>query len=298
MSIVENWSTAVIELRLHGYPSVAVDGRPVALTLRHAFALLARLADARGRLSRAALAALLWPGVPLDTARTRLRRLVHELNRRLKLDALTGDADALWLDATRIRLDCDVLHVRQLARRLLRGETLPPAEAAPLLEPDAAQWLEGFSLGGDAFDDWLDATRREHAALVARALQQLALRWLDDGRLGCAQAAAERLVRLEPCSEAAYACLIAARAERGDAAGVETAYFECAAALRHELGIKPSPLLERAYQAAVARCREADDAVLARLLDRLAPAQAGQRTPAGRRAPTMAASASLTTDLC
>ena len=104
MSIVENWSTAVIELRLHGYPSVAVDGRPVALTLRHAFALLARLADARGRLSRAALAALLWPGVPLDTARTRLRRLVHELNRRLKLDALTGVADALWLDATRIRL--------------------------------------------------------------------------------------------------------------------------------------------------------------------------------------------------
>ena len=130
---------------------------------------------------------------------------------------------------------------------------------------------------------------------MTRALQELALRWIDDGAPAAAQAAAERLVRIDPCNEAGHACLIAARAERGDAGGVETAYFECAAALREELGIRPSARLERAYAAAVARCRQADDAVLNRLLARLAPP--APRTLAGRRPTTIMASP-IRTDCC
>jgi DNA-binding SARP family transcriptional activator len=194
-------------------------------------------------------------------------------------------------------MQCDWLDVRRLARCALRGAPLAPDQAAPLLERHAERLLDGFALGTDAFDDWLDTTRREHAALVAKALQHLALRWLDDGEPLAAQAAAERLVRIDPCAEAGHACLIAARAELGDAAGVESAYFECATALRHELGIRPSPLLERAYAAAAARCREAGDAVLSRLLARVAPARAATRTPAGRRPPTMTPFP-VTPDLC
>jgi DNA-binding SARP family transcriptional activator len=104
-------------------------------------------------------------------------------------------------------------------------------------------------------------------------------------------------VRIDPCNEAGHACLIAARAERGDAAGVETAYFECAAALREELGIRPSPLVEEAYAAAVARCGEANGAVLERLLARLAPPHPAPRTLAGRRATTITVSP-IPTDCC
>jgi DNA-binding SARP family transcriptional activator len=296
MSTVEHSSCAVIELRLHGYPSVRVDGRAVTLALKHAFALIARLAEARGRLSRASAAGLLWPDAPEAVGRTRLRRLVHELNRRLDVGWVAGDADSVWLDAQAAEVQCDWLQVRRDARRALRGEAMPAAQAARLLDRHADRLLDGFVLGAEAFDEWLDAARREHAALVGRALQQLALRWLDDGEPGHAQAAAERLVRIDPCNEAAHACVITARAERGDAAGVETAYFECAAALRQELGIRPSPRLERAYAAAVARCREADDTVLDRLLARLAPSPPAGRTLAGRREATIAA-ASYTTDL-
>jgi DNA-binding SARP family transcriptional activator len=279
-----------IELQMHFWPALAVDGRPVNLTLKHGFALVARLADARGRLSRAAAATLLWPDAPTAVARTRLRRLVHEMNRRLELAWLCGDGDTLWIDGDAAQMQCDWLQVRRTARRVLRGEPLSPMQAAPLLGRHADRLLDGFALGSDGFDEWLDVTRREHAALVAKALLQLALRWIDEGEPDAAQAAAERLVRLEPCSEPAYACLIAARAELGDAAGVEAAYFDCAGALRQELGIKPSPLLENAYAAAAARCREADAALLARLLARLSAPRDARRTPAGRTAATMAMS--------
>jgi DNA-binding SARP family transcriptional activator len=297
MSIVQDSPSAVIELRLHGYPSVSVDGRAVPLALKHAFALIARLADARGRLSRASAAALLWPDAPEAVGRSRLRRLVHELNRRLRLAWVAGDADSLWLDAQAAEVQCDWLQERRLGRRVLRGDAMPPTQAAPLLDAQADRLLDGFALGADAYDEWLDATRREHAALVARALLELALRWIHEGEPVAAQVAAERLVRLDPCNEMAHACVITARAERGDAAGVETAYFECAAALRQELGIRPSALLERAYAAAVARCRDADDAVLNRLLARLAPAHPAGRTLAGRRGPTITPSP-IPTDLC
>jgi DNA-binding SARP family transcriptional activator len=290
MTTVPHSTPTVIELRLHGYPSICVDGRAVPIALKHALALVVRLAEARGRLSRASAAALLWPDAPEAVGRTRLRRLVHELNRRLGVAWLTGDADSLWLDAEAAEVHCDWLLARRLARRALRGEVMSASQAAPLLDRHAEHLLDGFVLGADAFDEWLDAARRDHAALVARALQQLALRWIDEGEPAAAQEAAERLVRIDPCNEAGHACVITARAERGDAAGVETAYFECAAALREELGIRPSPLLERAYAAAVARCREADDAVLNRLLARLAaPHPAAGRTLAGRAGRTIAA---------
>jgi DNA-binding SARP family transcriptional activator len=143
----------------------------------------------------------------------------------------------------------------------VRGEPLTVLQAAPLLERHAEHLLDGFSLPSDAFDDWLDGARREHASLVARALQALALQWLvDGGDAQAARAAAQRLVAIEPCSESAHACLLAAHAAAGDAAGVELAYFECAALLRRELGIRPSALLEGAYATAVNRCRRRDRA--------------------------------------
>jgi DNA-binding SARP family transcriptional activator len=276
-----------IELQMHFWPALAVDERPLGLTLKHGFALMARLADARGRLSRAGAAALLWPDASTAVARTRLRRLVHELNRRLGLAWICGDADTLWVDTDAATLHCDWLQVRRIARRVLRGEALSPQQAAPLLSRHADRLLDGFALGSDTFDDWLDGARREHAALVAKALLQLALHWLDQGEPVAAQTAAERLVRLEPCSEPAHACLIAARAELGDAPGVEAAYHDCASALRQELGIRPSPLLENAYAAAAERCREADHAVVARLLARLSAPRDARRTPAGRPPATM-----------
>jgi DNA-binding SARP family transcriptional activator len=121
------------------------------------------------------------------------------------------------------------------------------ALAQPLLMPEAAGVLEGFTLGTEDFDAWLDEERRCHVAALTRVLERLAARALDLDATDLAEQAAIALLQLDSCNETAHRSRLAARAARGDAAGVETTYFECARALREELGLAPSPGLEAAY---------------------------------------------------
>jgi DNA-binding SARP family transcriptional activator len=249
----------VIHLELHAYPTIRIQGRRVDLPLKGGLALIARIAAEPGRLSRAAAAALLWPDADPGLGRGRLRRLMHDVNRRLGVDLLAGDADTLWLDGARCELHCDRSDAMRLARRALQHGDLSPEEAAPLLGRDAHRLLDGFVFDADGFAEWLDASRREQAALVARALERLLTRWLADERTAAALAAAERLVRIDPLAEAGYAGLIVARARRGDAAGIAAAYFECAESLRHELGVRPSAAFERVHAEAMSQCARAAD---------------------------------------
>ena len=265
----------VIHLELHAYPTIRVQGQRVDLPLKGGLALIARLAAESDRLSRAAAAALLWPDADAGLGRGRLRRLMHDVNRRLGVDLIAGDADTLWLDAARFELHCDRSEALRIARRALQHGELSPEEAAPLLGRDAHRLLDGFVLEADGFAEWLDSSRREQAALVARALERLVARWLADERSAAALAAAERLVRIDPLAEAGYAGLIVARARRGDAAGIAAAYFECAESLRHELGVRPSAAFERVHAEAMSQCaRAADRSAFVELLRRRTP-QAG-----------------------
>jgi DNA-binding SARP family transcriptional activator len=119
--------------------------------------------------------------------------------------------------------------------------------AQPLLAPEAAGVLEGFTLGTEAFDAWLDEERRSHRAALTRVLERLAARALDLGAADLSEQTVNALLRLDNCNESAHRTRLVARAANGDAAGVETAYFDCARALREELGLAPSPGLEAAY---------------------------------------------------
>ena len=265
----------VIHLELHAYPTIRVQGQRVDLPLKGGLALIARLAAESDRLSRAAAAALLWPDADAGLGRGRLRRLMHDVNRRLGVDLIAGDADTLWLDAARFELHCDRSEALRIARRALQHGELSPEEAAPLLGRDAHRLLDGFVLEAEGFAEWLDSSRREQAALVARALERLVARWLADERSAAALAAAERLVRIDPLAEAGYAGLIVARARRGDAAGIAAAYFECAESLCHELGVRPSAAFERVHAEAMSQCaRAADRSAFVELLRRPTP-QAG-----------------------
>jgi DNA-binding SARP family transcriptional activator len=278
-----------IDLQLHDYPALHVDGRPVALRLRHGVALLAMLVEADRPVGRTGVAVHLWSQAGAPLARARLRRLVHELNRRIGVALVQGDADTLWLDAERLR--CDWLQSRRIARSILAGGSAGFHQAAPLLAHRAERVLEGFWLGSANFDDWLDASRREHGTLISKALQRLSQRWLDEGEFAAAASAADRLVAIDRCDEAGHLCAMAARAELGDAAGVEKAYFGGVEALREEFGMKPSAAFERAYAASVARCRHVAVATSwARLVRATTqvPAHLARRTPHGHLLATMA----------
>jgi len=236
-------SSTALHLNLHGHPRAEAAGR--GLNLRHGLALLALLHEQRAPLSRDAIVALLWPDAPPATARARLRRLVHEMAAALGTPAAMADGETL-------RLADGVTSDLAATRRAMA--TLDPA----LLGDGAAhQLLAGFTLGSEAFDDWLQAQQRAHAAAWTRAAERLAERALAGDDAALADAAAAALLRVDPCNEAGHAARLAARALQHDAAGVETAYFECAERLREELGVRPSPRLEAAYVQAVGRARAA-----------------------------------------
>ncbi len=185
------------------------------------------------------LAALLWPDAAPGLARGRLRRLAHEVNGVLGTGLIDANPDALWLAAN---VDSDLR---------CTGAAMAAADLDALLDPRAADVLAGFTLGSEAFDDWADARSREQRAALMRALERGIERALDDGQADAAEQASEALLRLEPCAEAGHVARLLGRAERGDAAGVETAYFEGAQAWRDELGARPSARVEAAYARAL-----------------------------------------------
>lgn len=126
------------QLRLLG-DAVLADraGKPLRLPGRAATVLLARLAMApTSAHGREALIDLLWPGVPLDVGRNRLRQVLSTL--KSLLDGPGEDGAVLRADRLTVRLGpgsvaCDVVDFETAlqegrhaqARALYRGELLP-----------------------------------------------------------------------------------------------------------------------------------------------------------------------------
>jgi DNA-binding SARP family transcriptional activator len=264
----------VLEVRLLGGLSAAVDGRPVELPAdARARELLARLALAPGPLSRSALAGRLRPDVPEASARKTLRSALYELRRALghgARDALvaTGDLIALAGDAH--------VDVREFRRHLAAGDLEAAAAAG------AGALLEGL----DA--DWALRARDEHAGELARVLAALAARAEEAGDLAAAAAWARRRLDAEPLAEAAARELIRLLALSGDrpaALGVARATAE---RLRAELGVPASAttraLVEDVRRGTLARPAPAPAAGPPALPSALAAAEPplGRRSELGR----------------
>jgi len=244
---------ARIELRASGYPELRIDGQPVPLKLKRGLALLVVLSERGRKAARSQLAELLWPDAALEIGRARLRRLSHEVNALLGHDVLVGDGDALWLASDGMSLASDIAGVRSAALQVLAAPYADAAQAAldMLCAPQVSGLLDGFELESESFMAWRDSRRVEHQQLLVRALTKLAAWTSDSGQPGQAAEAASALIRIDPLADAGHAALLAARAQLGDAAGVEAAYFACAEMLRAELGIRPSVQIEAAYAQAL-----------------------------------------------
>lgn len=241
-----------VQLALHGYPRLHIDGRPVALALKRAWALLACLSDSPRHLSRQAVAALLWPDAEASVGRARLRRLLHQANTTVGHELVCGDGGTLWLapSSAAAGADVDLLQTRQAALAVLDGRA-GPAEEDRLLRSDAHAVLDGFDFtDSDAFDAWLANCRQEHERLVVRALRRLAEERLARGDGEGALAAAERLLQVDSFADAGHALVITALGRLGRGAAMEAAYDECARLVRHEFGVRPSAAVEAAYAAA------------------------------------------------
>src|SRR3981081_2301012 len=78
-------------LQTLGFPAIHGDNGPIKLNLRKGLALLIYLAEAQGAVARDVLATLLWPESPGETARARLRRMLHSIELTLGPDIFETD---------------------------------------------------------------------------------------------------------------------------------------------------------------------------------------------------------------
>jgi DNA-binding SARP family transcriptional activator len=90
-----------VEIRILGGFAVRAGGAPIDVPGRKVQALLARLARRPGEeVSRAALAAMLWPDRGEEQARGSLRQALATLRRTLGEGAVRAGADVVALDRT------------------------------------------------------------------------------------------------------------------------------------------------------------------------------------------------------
>ncbi|GAC1415491.1 MAG: BTAD domain-containing putative transcriptional regulator [Candidatus Velthaea sp.] len=177
---------------------------------------------------RSALAALLWPEVTDEEARTNLRRHLYLIVRTLPAEAhalLLTKGSAQWNPGARIT--CDVIEFLIAA-----GSADRHSEAARLY---AGELCAGI------VDEALEPLRAELNALHDALLRNLADVALRSGDRPAELLALHRLVQIDPLDETSARQLVVARYEAGDRAGALREYHALLARLRTELDVDPQP---------------------------------------------------------
>lgn len=239
---------SALELQVFGVPALVVKGRETRLSLKRAVALLAYLSFNAGPVPRTDLAAMLWPEADETVGRTRLRRLVYNIEDVVGRGILESENDCLALMARPVEVDA--LRFAQFARRAVEAATFDEgilAEARKWVARARCPLLQGISFGSEAFDDWLLAASIEHEHLLARLLERTIDALGTRREFATALDLAEILIGLDVYREPSYVLLMQLHALQGHRAGVEATYTRCAEVLRAEFGVKPGPNTEQAY---------------------------------------------------
>jgi DNA-binding SARP family transcriptional activator/pimeloyl-ACP methyl ester carboxylesterase len=236
-------------LRTFGFPEIHGDDHPIKLSLRKGLALLIYLAEAKGAVAREVLATLLWPESPRETARARLRRMLHRIEVTLGQQIFDTDRTSVrWSPAVELKVDthlfegaCDRADFEQ-ACLCYRGD-----------------FLAGFSLDDcPEFEDWAFFRREALRGRLMHGLERLVQHKNAAGEHFAATAHAGRLVELDPLSEVYCRYLIRSLLLAGDRSSAERHHAALTQRLRDELGVAPEAETEALLDPATA---PRDDAV-------------------------------------
>jgi DNA-binding SARP family transcriptional activator/pimeloyl-ACP methyl ester carboxylesterase len=217
-------------LQTLGFLEIHGDNRPIKLNLRKGLALLIYLAEAKGAVARDVIATLLWPESPHETARARLRRLLHRIELTLGQHVFETDRTSVrWSAAVELQVDshlfesaCDQGAFEDACLRY-RGD-----------------FLAGFSLGDcPEFDDWAFYRREALRGRLMNGLERLVQDKNAAGEHFAAAAYAGRLVELDPLSEVYGRYLIRSLLLAGDRSSAERHHSALTQRLRDELGVAP-----------------------------------------------------------
>ena len=220
----------VFSLQTLGLPEIRADDRPIKLNLRRGMALLVYVAEARGPVARDVIATLLWPESSSETARARLRRMLHRIEVTLGQHVFETDRASLrWSPAFELKLDSHAFE-----------SACDRGAFEQACSHDRGEFLAGFSLDDCAeFDEWAFFRREALRGRLMNALERLVQDKDAAGEHFAAAAHAGRLVELDPLSEVYGRHLIRSLLLAGDRTAAERHYAALTRRLRDELGVAP-----------------------------------------------------------
>lgn len=242
-----------MDFEVLGPVQVRGDAAPTALRRGHRRTILAVLLAEQGRtVSTDTLIASLWPASRPRTARKSLQSHVSRL--RSELSGLVAQDLEVVVSSSggyRVDLDGHTLDAAGFERLVARAhrcrDGADPGRAAELLDDALGQW-RGPAYGELAAHHQIraDAQRLEQLRRAARADRRDM--WLVLGHHDRVAAAARRAVEEEPTDERAHGQLLRALYGAGRQSAALEAYEELRTRLRDELGVDPSPALQRLHQ--------------------------------------------------
>ncbi len=208
-------------LCLLGVPSLRRADGSLHFLQRLEAALLAHLLI-DGPMSRAGMAALLWPEVDALRARGNLRQRLRRLRAAAGFDPLA---------------DVDPLRVRPDLGHDLQPQGSTSDDAA---DDAAAELLAGLDFADvDGLHEWVVEARQRVGTARRALLEQRAAQHEASGELVAALRLAHRLLRFDALDEGAHRRVMRLHHARGDRAAALHAFQHCKEVLARELGALP-----------------------------------------------------------
>ena len=228
MAIAELTLFGGFELRLAGGQVIAVLGQKDR-------ALLAIMALPAGAThSRDKLASLLWSDRGDQQARDSLRHALTNLRQCISsanVQPIIADRLSARMDPTAVTTD-----VTEFEQSVRHGTPAALDRAMALYRGDL---LDGIGIHDPAFEEWLLVERQRLRHLFEEALTRQITQSMADGTRDHADAAARRLLSLDPLREEACRALMQIHAERGETAQALKLYEALRDRLHGELGARP-----------------------------------------------------------
>lgn len=219
--------TPVTRLRVLGeVATLSAPDRPSRSLERKVAGMLAYLA-LEGATARTVLAGLLWPDTPETTARSNLRQTIRRLHGPDGAAVVQGEP---LLTLLNVQADVAELEVAAFAGQDAQVVALADELLGTYDYADCPDFL-----------DWLLAQRERLLTLRLEAFARLAQTAEARGDLQAALAHAQRLLALDPLSEAAHRLVMRLHAVSGDRSAALLAFEHCQATLKRELNVLPLP---------------------------------------------------------
>jgi DNA-binding SARP family transcriptional activator len=228
---------AVLHLELLGDFRLRTEsGSLVTISAKKSQAMLAYLAVKPAQMvSRDKMAGLLWSSTAPEQARQSLRQTLSTLRKELSQVSsqkiLVEEGDFLSLDASLVYVD------------VVEFESLISSGTAEALDPAtvlyAGDFLDGFLIDEEKFDQWVIAERDRLHRLALRAHAQLVEQLTRAGSVDEAIGVAQRALRIDPLQETMHRTLMKLYMQSGDLLNALQQYDTCAKTLRRELDVEP-----------------------------------------------------------